>query len=190
LFRKRRLSAFICLLLVFSLFSGVVSADAVEGTTDPAVYEYELVSDVMVEMRDGTNLATDLYLPKAKTDEERTNGFPTLVMRTPYTKEYFGRLEAPFFSQHGYAVVVQDTRGRYKSEGVWNSINDDANDGYDTIEWAAPQDWSTGKVGTYGLSYNAYTQYQLAFSKPPSLVTMIPLLPLMQRLNLEMLLYS
>lgn len=143
--------------------------------------EYVQCSDVMVEMRDGTKLATNIYLPI--TEEEAV---PALVIRTPYRK---GGLEGwqstTFYAKNGYAVVAQDTRGRYGSEGVFDFVFDDANDGYDTIEWVASQEgWCNGKVGTYGHSYNAYTQYLLPLatdpvsgkpSSPPHLVCMLPL---------------
>ncbi|MBT2689254.1 CocE/NonD family hydrolase [Bacillus sp. ISL-47] len=158
--------------LVMSLFTGLVSGKQVKNGED---YDYHVVRDVMVEMRDGVKLSTDLYLPAPTSKKEEKQGFPTLVLRTPYNKDTYGGAEGPFFAQKGYAVVVQDTRGRFKSEGEWDFIFDDANDGYDLIEWAAAQEFSNGKVGTMGLSYMAYTQYVLAKSKPPHLVTMIPL---------------
>jgi putative CocE/NonD family hydrolase len=164
------------MLVLSIIFSGFAPVSATAGSkAESADYEYKVISDVMVEMSDGTQLATNIYVPAAKTGEEKEEGFPTLVSRTPYTKEYFGKINAPFFAKKGYAVVVQDTRGRYKSEGDFNFVFDDAKDGYETIEWAAEQDWSNGKIGTYGISYMAYTQYLLAKSKPPHLVTMVPL---------------
>nr|BAA01048.1 glutaryl 7-ACA acylase precursor [Brevibacillus laterosporus] len=172
--KKKFLSMLLTVLLVTSLFSSVAFGQSEQEKAEE-LYQYELKTDVMVEMRDGVKLATDIYLPVAKTEQEKKDGFPTLVFRTPYNKDTYGKTEGPFFAKRGYAVVVQDTRGRYKSEGEWNFVFDDAKDGYDLIEWAAVQDFSTGKVGTMGLSYMAYTQYVLAESKPPHLVTMIPL---------------
>ncbi|WP_200758577.1 CocE/NonD family hydrolase [Effusibacillus dendaii] len=97
-------------------------------------------------MRDRVSLATDLYLP--------SNGgpkFPTLVIRTPYGKP--SNTAAPvstavYLAQHGYAVVVQDVRGRGLSEGIYYPFTNDGKDGYNTIEWAAKQDWSNGQAGT------------------------------------------
>jgi putative CocE/NonD family hydrolase len=171
--KKRVLfSMLLTFVLVMSLFTGLVSGKQVENE---GLYDYQVTRDVMVEMRDGVKLATDLYLPTPTSKKEEVLGFPTLVLRTPYNKNGYGGAEGPFFAKRGYAVVVQDTRGRYKSEGEWDFVFDDANDGYDLIEWAAAQKFSNGKVGTMGLSYMAYTQYVLAKSKPPHLVTMIPL---------------
>ncbi len=122
-------------------------------------------------MRDRTVLRADVYLPAG-------NGpFPTTVSRTPYNKSrekdtsrYRG------LAENGFAVVVQDTRGRYQSDGIFRpmfgSEFDDPEDGYDTIEWAAAQDWSTGKIGTFGYSYPSWTSWMLAPLMPPHLVTM------------------
>ena len=97
--------------------------------------------------------------------------YPVLVLRTPYGKSNGSR-----YAQAGYIVVTQDARGRYQSDGVYESFvrlkTHDAEDGYDTVEWAAKLPRSTGKVGTYGASYNAFLQWRLAPLRPPSLVAM------------------
>jgi putative CocE/NonD family hydrolase len=80
------------------------------------------------------------------------------------------------FAQHGYAVVVQDTRGRYESEGAWDPFRNEANDGFDTVEWAAGQGWSNGKVGMHGGSYLGHVQWQAATMAPPHLTTIFPVL--------------
>ncbi len=76
----------------------------------------------------------------------------------------------------GYIVVRQDARGRYASDGKWESFyrfdTHDGEDGYDTVEWAAKLPGSNGKVGTFGVSYNAFLQWRLAPLRPPSLVAM------------------
>jgi hypothetical protein len=129
-------------------------------------------------MRDSTRLATDVYLP-AVDGEAREGAFPTLLCRTPYDKSGVSD-QATFFARHGYAVVVQDVRGRYQSEGTFYPYRSEglaeAKDGYDTVEWAAAQPWSNGKVGTFGISYTAGTQWALAHndSLPPHLVAMAP----------------
>ena len=133
---------------------------------------YEVTYNVVTPMRDGTRLRADVYLPK---DQE--GPFPTLVCRTPYDKsrkwgvpEYEGLVNA------GYAVVAQDMRGRWASEGEWIPFFvpgwTDAEDGYDTIEWAAEQTWSNGKIGTFGNSYRSWTQWALAPTRPPHLEAM------------------
>ena len=112
-------------------------------------------SDVMVPMRDGTQLATDLYLP-AEGGKLRSGRFPALLMRTPYNKEVraraFSGSKSPtaYFTSRGYVVVMQDVRGRYKSQGRWQPWYDDGRDGYDTLAWIARQPWSDGGIGTVG----------------------------------------
>ena len=125
-------------------------------------------------MRDGTVLRTDVYTP------DGGGPFPTLLRRTPYDKLRDLTVEqATEFVQSGYAVVVQDVRGRYASGGdlklgFFSSDVHDAEDGYDTVEWAAAQPWSNGRVGTWGSSYDGWTQWALAHTRPPHLVTMVP----------------
>ena len=122
--------------------------------------------NVPVPMRDGTILRADVHRP------DRGGPYPVLVQRTPYGKRgSFGR-----FVKAGYIVVSQDARGRDESDGKWESFfrfeTHDAEDGYDTIEWAAKLPGSTGKIGTFGISYEAFLQWRLAPLRPPSLVSM------------------
>src|SRR5262249_20826258 len=79
-----------------------------------------------------------------------------------------------YFVAHGYAVVVQDVRGRFGSEGHWRLLVDDGNDGVDTTSWIVGQPWSNGKIGAFGVSYEGGTQHALAIANAPGLVTMIP----------------
>lgn len=127
-------------------------------------------SDVPVEMRDGTVLYADVYQPDSPGE------FPVLIERTPYGKSSssetsFGAGE--FYASRGYVTVIQDVRGRFSSEGDFYPFRDDGGgqyqDGYDTVEWAAAQPWSNGKVGTIGGSYSGVTQYRLHESPPPHL---------------------
>ena len=128
--------------------------------------------NIAVPMRDGTALRADLY--RADTPEK----LPVLLNRTPYNKSmpmvYAMTLDAFRAAESGYNVLVQDCRGRFASEGVFNCFTDEARDGYDTIEWAARQPWSDGKVGTYGASYMGATQWLAATQSPPSLKAMVP----------------
>ena len=128
--------------------------------------------DVMVPVRDGVRLATDIYFPAA--DGRPVPGpFPVLVERTPYDKDATRFvLHARFFARHGYVVVVQDVRGRGNSQGDWYPFAQEAPDGYDTIEWAATQPWCDGKVGTMGTSYMAAVQSAAATLNPPHLQAM------------------
>jgi uncharacterized protein len=98
-----------------------------------------------------------------------------LVMRTPYDKSVDMALtEKDYFPSRGYVVVVQDTRGRFLSEGEFYPFIHEAEDGYDTIEWAARLPWSDGNVGTVGQSYLALVQYFAAMTRPPHLKAMSP----------------
>ena len=128
--------------------------------------------DVMVPMRDGVRLATDLYFPGEVADR-RTGAIPAVLSRTPYNKTG-GADAASFFARRGYMAAVQDCRGRYGSEGVFFPFVDDPEDGFDTIEWIADHPSCDGKVGMYGCSYDAWVQFHAATQNPPSLATMIP----------------
>ncbi|MCC6395114.1 MAG: CocE/NonD family hydrolase [Bryobacterales bacterium] len=126
---------------------------------------------VAVPMRDGVKLYADVYRPR------REGRFPTIITRTPYGVQRDGMHPAVIaFAQHGYAVVVQDVRGRYESEGAWDPFRNEANDGYDTVEWAARQPWSNGKVGMHGGSYLGHVQWQAATMAPPHLTAVFPVL--------------
>jgi len=101
------------------------------------------------------------------------DALPALVHRTPYGK---GRDGFEDFVRAGYAVVTQDIRGRYASDGEFTALSvantGDAEDGYGTVEWAAGQPWCNGRVGTFGTSYDAWLQYEIARLRPPHLVAM------------------
>ncbi len=135
--------------------------------TDPS---HKISKDVPVSMRDGVILRADVLLPA------ESGRFPTLVYRTPYNKESALRDHKTFEKAvaRGYAVVVQDVRGRYASDGEFNAYWNEGNDGYDTIEWAARQPWSDGNVGTFGLSYPGAAQWLAAVENPPHLKAMAP----------------
>jgi len=122
---------------------------------------------VEIPMRDGLKLSTDLYLPK--TDEK----VPVILTRTPYKKE-MSELDARYYARRGYAVAIQDVRGRFASPGEWEPFVNEKEDGYDTIEWLAAQAWSSGKVGMIGASYLGWVQWWAASQNPPHLVTLIP----------------
>lgn len=140
-----------------------------------------VLRDVMVPMRDGARLATDVFLP------EGAGPWPVLLERTPYDKraaraneytrahpEIFGREElAGFFTAAGFAVVFQDCRGRYGSEGTFVKYRAEAEDGYDTLAWLVRQPWCDGAIGTMGMSYSAHTQMAAAALSPPGLAAMV-----------------
>jgi putative CocE/NonD family hydrolase len=129
-----------------------------------------LTKDVAVPMRDATILRADVLLPSS------AGRFPVLIYRTPYGKQ-FALKEYKTFEKavaRGYAVIIQDVRGRYASDGEFNPYQNEGRDGYDTIEWAARQPWSDGNVGTFGLSYPGAVQWLAAVENPPHLKAMVP----------------
>ena len=123
-----------------------------------------------VAMRDGVTLYADVYRP------DGDGPWPVLLQRTPYDKSQgrTGALEVMRAASHGYAVVIQDTRGRYASEGEFYPFLDEPNDGYDTVQWCAGQPWSSGKVGMFGRSYVGATQWLCAITNPPGLTCIAP----------------
>jgi len=150
---------------------GYESLMPVPQDPDPLVSraEHTVVVDdeVVTPMRDGIELRADVYRPTG------TGPWPTIVVRTPYKKEVED-VRGHYYARRGYAVVVQDVRGRFASPGEWTPMINEKKDGYDTIEWAAAQPWSTGKVGMVGLSYLGWVQWLAAVEQPPHLVTIIP----------------
>ena len=123
-------------------------------------------TDVMVRMRDGVHLACDIYRPAS------CSPVPALVQRQPYDKrvaQTYVYDHPAVYARHGYAVVIEDTRGRYASEGEFYPLRFDAEDGYDTIEWCAAQPWCNGRVGSFGFSIPGVNQLLAAALKPPHL---------------------
>ncbi|MDB5764330.1 MAG: antibiotic hydrolase, partial [Herminiimonas sp.] len=148
-------------------------------------FEVTVLRDVMVTMRDGVRLATDIYLP-ARDGKAISQPFPVILERTPYSKNIPSRSErtvdneqpmpheevAGFFVRRGYVVIYQDCRGRHKSEGEFVKYTSEGNDGYDTCAWIVAQSWCNGRIGTKGLSYAAHTQAALGSLNAPGVVAM------------------
>ncbi|MFH1086273.1 MAG: CocE/NonD family hydrolase, partial [Chloroflexota bacterium] len=135
--------------------------------------EYDTIvqPNVMVPMRDGVRLATDLYFP-AHDGRIAPGRYPVIMERTPYDK--CGRHdEGLYFARRGYVAAMQDVRGRYASQGEWYAFAHEAPDGYDAVEWLAAQPWCTGKIGTIGGSYCGSDQSALATLNPPHLAAMV-----------------
>ena len=125
-------------------------------------------------MRDGVMLTTEVYRPSGG------GPFPVVLQRTPYNRrspDPGTDCDSPtgqYFAERGFVLLNQDVRGRYRSEGEFDAMRQEAKDGYDAVEWAAAQPWSTGKVGMIGGSYVGLTQWQAAVEQPPHLVAIAP----------------
>ena len=149
-------------------------------TLAPGPHLVTVHRDLMVPMRDGVQLATDVYLPEPSGTGHR---WPCLLERTPYdkagtaqsdltattTKPWSKPQIAQWFASHGFAVAMQDCRGRYHSEGAFTKYTNEAGDGFDTVAWLAAQAWCDGRVLTQGLSYCAHVQTALGGLAPPAL---------------------
>lgn len=133
----------------------------IAGTANAAPQSQSCV----VIMRDGTTLATDLYLP----DSTPNRQFPVILARTPYNKTASTNTGWAG-TQHGYAVVIQDTRGRFQSKGENLPFHLDGPDGLDTVRWILKQPWCDGRIGTLGGSAGAITQFQLLASEAPAIL--------------------
>jgi len=144
---------------------------SVPSKTPDRLSEISVEVDVPVPMRDGVRLYADVYKP-------RTRGtFPVILIRMPYGKgEFFCWMPAigKFWARRGYACVVQDVRGKWSSEGEWDPFVNEANDGYDTLDWVATQPWCDGNVGMMGESYYGYTTWAAALTGHPSLKCIAP----------------
>ena len=142
-------------------------------TQAPATYDVVLAErNLMIPMRDGRRMATDIYRP-ARNGVALAEKLPVLLERTPYDKTK-AQVNAEYLARHGYVVAVQDTRGRYRSEGTFLKVQPiDATDGYDTIEWLAKQPYANGSVGMWGTSFAAHMEAGAAQLHPPSLRTIV-----------------
>src|SRR5437773_738659 len=126
--------------------------------------------NVAMTTRDGVTLRADVYRP------DGPGRFPVLLSRLPYDKNLRRRPgDIDVFVEHGYVVIMQDTRGRFASDGdEYYALIWEMPDGYDAVEWAASLPWADGNVGTTGQSYLGATQYLLAPSRPPHLKAAFP----------------
>ena len=169
----KRLNTF---LLIFFVLVGSTSLQAQNDIKEKILEIAILEEKVMMPMRDGVRLATDIYRPK--TDEK----VPIIFSRTPYNfnswgdgKERTRTMERAYEAlKHGYAYVVQNERGRYFSEGEWDILGVPLTDGYDAFSWMAEQEWSNGKIGTLGCSSTAEWQMAVAALDHPSHAAMVP----------------
>jgi putative CocE/NonD family hydrolase len=166
-------------LLTIAIVLAVPPATAQDETLEELERKLESVASVdkllMVPMRDGTRLATNVYRPGAADGR-----VPTIFHRTPYN---FNRLSKSTLKtvlealERGYAYVIQNERGKFFSEGEWEILGRPRSDGYDALTWIAEQPWSDGKVGTIGCSSSAEWQLALAATNHPAHTAMIPMAP-------------
>jgi putative CocE/NonD family hydrolase len=130
-------------------------------------YRILVENGVRARMRDGAALMADIYRPDAG------GKFPVLLQRTPYNRAGGAGMAATLAAQ-GYVLILQDTRGRFDSEGEFDPFRNESADGYDSVEWAAALPYSDGKVGMFGGSYVGATQMLAAMAAPPHLAAIFP----------------
>lgn len=167
-----RIPTLIVVLLLVQNFYAQTEEDILSKLDEIAIIDQK----VMMPMRDGVRLATDIYRPKT------TEKVPIIFSRTPYNfnswgdgKEQTRTAERAFEAvSRGYAYVVQNERGRYFSEGEWDILGVPLTDGYDAFTWMKNQSWSNGKIGTYGCSSTAEWQMAVAALDHPSHAAMVP----------------
>ena len=151
------------------ILGGWVALAATQPPDPTPAPRMAVLHEQAVPMRDGVVLRADVLRPAA------SGRFPTLILRTPYDRSRGEESELVRQAlRRGYALVLQDVRGRYASGGEYVPYRNEGPDGYDTIEWAAAQPWSNGEVGTFGLSYPAAVQWLAAVESPPHLKAMVP----------------
>ena len=153
----------------------------VEAPSDIAPrYDKAPRREFMVPMRDGVRLATDVYLPAQPIGHDtdaRPGPFPALVVRQPYGKRepfLWMPVQGRYWARRGYALVVQDVRGRWASEGEYEPFFHELDDGYDTVDWVAKQPWCDGTVGVMGESYFGYTTWAMAVGGHPAIKAACP----------------
>jgi putative CocE/NonD family hydrolase len=149
------------------LFTGSILSLVFAVSAYGQPYRVAIHSGVAVTMRDGVKLVADIYQP------ETEGKFPVLLQRTPYNRAG-GAGSASAMAAHGYVVIIQDTRGRFDSQGEFYPFRYESQDGYDTVEWAASLPYADGKVGMFGGSYVGATQMLAAMASPPHLVAIQP----------------
>lgn len=172
----RRVAAAAALALAAALLSPVAAGSAPAWKPRAPVYpEMVTVRDIAVQMSDGVTVYADVHLPSRDGERPARGRFPTVLMITPYNKN-FGAETREYLVVRGYASVVAEPRGTGSSEGAWDFGSDrERRDGYDLVEWAAAQPWSSGAVGLIGDSYRGFNQWWTAAEQPPHLRAIAPM---------------
>ncbi|HWF48321.1 MAG TPA: CocE/NonD family hydrolase [Bryobacteraceae bacterium] len=153
-------------LLIIAVCVPLVGVASVAIPPEPPKIQEQL--GVMIPMRDHVRLAADIFMPSGR------GHWPAILIRTPYNRKGAGAVGYRSFAQHGYAVVIQDVRGRYASQGTFGGIAQEGADGNDTINWISEQPWSTGRVAMAGASYLGIAQWWAAIQDNPHLVAIAP----------------
>ncbi|NVK50849.1 MAG: CocE/NonD family hydrolase [Cyclobacteriaceae bacterium] len=172
MYRKLQLQLFLSLFFLLSIQVFGQEKSILDQLEEVAIVDQK----VMIPMRDGIRLATDIYRPK--TDQP----VPIVFSRTPYNFNTYGDGElrtrtlqtALSWVQKGYAYVVQNERGRFFSEGEWDILGTPLTDSYDAFDWMSKQDWSNGKIGLLGCSSTAEWQMAAASLNHPALAALVP----------------
>ncbi len=153
-------------LTAFVILAGLLAGQVINrGSSAPEKLQY---LGVLIPMRDGVHLAADIFLPRS------TGRWPTVLFRTPYGRKGPSGRSYRGFLQRGYAVVIEDVRGRYPSEGSFGTIEQEGPDGGDTITWIAEQPWSNTRVAMAGGSYLGMVQWWAAIQRNPHLFAIAP----------------
>ncbi len=169
-FRPWRATLLLLCLLAFGAGFFLFSTSPLQQSASAEQQQRVIIEyNVRTRMRDGVSLVADIYRPA------KPGKFPVLLVRTPYDRKGEARM-AYDLAAHDYLVVLQDTRGRYDSEGEFYPFRNESQDGYDSVEWAAGIAYSNGEVGMFGGSYVGATQMLAAIAKPPHLVAIFPYL--------------
>jgi len=167
-----RIKPISCAALLFALLVSCAPNDAAE-TKPPLAYKVEARANVPIPMRDGIELAANVFLPIGPGER-----FPVILLRTPYGKGSPDAGGSKKLASRGYAVVRQDCRGRGDSQGDWEPMRNEMTDGLDTHKWILAQPWCNGKIGTTGGSYGGFTQWSTAPGAGDYLVEMCGKVPL------------
>jgi len=154
--------------LMVVLVASTLFAPVVARAVQPVSPNVAVTWGVEIPLRDGVKLNATVYKPADMTDP-----LPVSFTLTPYTADTYHE-RGWYFAQHGYVFVLVDVRGRGNSEGEFEPFFQEANDGYDVVEWLAKQPWCDGKVTMWGGSYAGYDQWAVATEFPPHLATIVP----------------
>ncbi len=157
-----------------------MSPDATSRLADPETHDHEVRWDVRVPVRDGLEMAANLWLPRARPDAPGQR-FPAILEMIPYGKDSWRRNgdtgRGEWFAARGFALCRLDVRGTGGSPGVARDEyeDDQTRDGYDAVEWLAAQPWCNGNVGMWGISWGGFTSIQVAMLRPPHLRAILPM---------------